>query len=199
MLVIKQKRSRHTALSRIIVSVAILLVGGGLYLLSIISAPAIAPIIATKPIEVKTLPAPVEKKNRLVIPKIGVNIDYAPGEESLDRGAQWRYPERGNPAVGGNFIIAAHRFSIQPTPTSTIEKSPFYHIDKLALGDKVIIDYLGVRYGYEIDRIFEVEPTQTEVEESSDTAKLTLYTCELSGAQGKRAVLTAKPLGKVAL
>lgn len=88
MLVIKQKRSRHTALSRIIVSIAILLVGGGLYLLSIISAPAIAPIIATKPIEVKTLPAPVEKNNRLVIPKIGVNIDYAPGEESLDRGAQ---------------------------------------------------------------------------------------------------------------
>ena len=152
-----------------------------------------------KPIEVRSLPAPQATDNRVIIPKIGVNIPYDKGAASLDRGAEWRYPERGNPEKGGNFIIAAHRFSIQPTPQGTIEKSPFYHIDKLAVGDKIVIDYIGTRYGYEIEKIFTVKPTQVEIEAPSTDAKLTLYTCELDGSDAGRVVVVAKPLGKVAL
>lgn len=144
-------------------------------------------------------PAPQATDNRVIIPKIGVNIPYDKGAASLDRGAEWRYPERGNPEKGGNFIIAAHRFSIQPTPQGTIEKSPFYHIDKLAVGDKIVIDYIGTRYGYEIEKIFTVKPTQVEIEAPSTDAKLTLYTCELDGSDAGRVVVVAKPLGKVAL
>ncbi|AGL62027.1 putative sortase family protein [Candidatus Saccharimonas aalborgensis] len=197
---LKIKKRRSIGIPRIaLLGTALLLLSGGLYLLLLVASPSLAPLITMKPIEVRSLPAPQATDNRVIIPKIGVNIPYDKGAASLDRGAEWRYPERGNPEKGGNFIIAAHRFSIQPTPQGTIEKSPFYHIDKLAVGDKIVIDYIGTRYGYEIEKIFTVKPTQVEIEAPSTDAKLTLYTCELDGSDAGRVVVVAKPLGKVAL
>ena len=180
-----------------VVSLALLITGS--YLLLLVGAPTYAPYISKIPIDVAILPAPKNDINRIVIPKIGVNIAFAPGEESLDKGAQWRYPERGNPEKGGNFIIAAHRFSIQPTPQDTIEKSPFYGIDKLQPGDKIVVDYNGTRYGYEINGTKNVESTDIGIEDESEEAKLTLYSCELDGSTAGRIVLLAKPLGTVAL
>ena len=198
MLAIKQKRKGR--IGRIGVGfVAFAFLAVGTYMLTLVFAPVAGPITQMKPINVKELPAPEVTKNRVIIPKIGVNIPYGEGEASLDRGAQWRYPDRGNPATGGNFIIAAHRFSIQPTPQATIEKSPFYNIDKLAEGDKIIVDYDGKRYGYEISSIKDVKPTAIEIEAPSSTPKLTLYTCELGGAEVGRIALVSKPLGLVAL
>lgn len=193
------RKKRRFGWHQVLTLIAICLMAGGVYTLSLVASPTIAPLIAMKPIDVKTLPVPKKQDNRIVIPKIGVNIAYAPGEAALDRGAQWRYPERGNPVKGGNFIIAAHRFSIQPTPQSTVEKSPFYHIDKLVIGDKIVVDYEGERYGYEVTKIFDVKPTQIEIEAPSDEAKLTLYSCELGGSEAGRVVYIAKPLGVVAI
>ncbi len=198
MLTIKKQHKKRTR-SSVLTLFTVLLLGGGGYLLSLVAAPTVAPIISMKPINVNALPVPVPTDNRIVIPKIGVNIAYGPGQDSLDNGAEWRYPERGNPDTGGNFIIAAHRFTLAPTPTETIRKSPFYHIEKLVLGDKIVIDYKGIRYGYEITKVFDVKPDQTEIEAPSSDDKLTLYSCELSGPEAGRVVIVAKPLGKVAL
>lgn len=194
MLKIKQRRKYE---SHIISIVAVLMILAGIYILTLVAAPTVAPILITKPIDVKTLEKAKIDENRIIIPKIGVNINYAPGEESLDRGAQWRHPDRGNPRDGGNFIIAAHRFSIQPTPLGTIEKSPFYNIDQLAVGETVIVDYQGGRYAYEINKIFDVKPTQIEIEAKTDDARLTLYSCELGGSEVGRIVLIGKLLGQL--
>lgn len=196
MLYIK-KRSGTGKLRLIIGVFTLLLLAGGGYLAALIASPIAGPLTVMKPIDVQTLPTPTA--NRVVIPKIGVNIAYDEGKVALDRGAQWRYPERGNPATGGNFILAAHRFSIQPTPMSTIEKSPFYNISKLDVGDKIVVDYEGRRYGYSIEQIKTVAPNAIEIEAPSETAKLTLYSCGLDGAEGDRVVLVSKPLGLVAL
>ena len=198
MLKLNKQRSRRTW--RILtIALAVLLMGGGLYMLALTAAPAVAPILVTKPIDIKTLPAPTITENRVIIPKIGVNIAYGKGAVALDRGAEWRSQSSGTPADGGNFVIAAHRFSIQPTPMGTIEKSPFYNIDKLQNGDKVIIDYSGKRYGYEIYKEFNVHPTQIEIEARTNDPILTLYSCGLDGAEGDRYVLQAKRLGELAL
>ena len=174
---------------------SLLLLGSGLYLLFLVSAPALVPYF-TPPIDVKALPTPSYDANRLIIPKISVNIAYAPGESSLESGAWWRYPERGSPTTGGNFILAAHRFTIWSTPQETIIKSPFYRVDKLAVGDQMLVDYKGKRYVYEINNITNVKPTQVEIEAPSDTPKMTLYTCSLGGASDGRVVLTATPKGE---
>lgn len=177
--------------------VAIILIGGGVYLLSLVGAPVLMPYIAAKPINPETLEKPAVGDNRVIIPKIGVDIAYGAGESSLNTGAWWRFPERGNPEIGGNFILAAHRFEIQPTPMATWEKSPFYRIDKLNVSDEIIIDYNGKRYGYKVDEILSVTPDRVEIEAPSEEAKLTLYSCTLGGARDGRVVIVAKPLGEV--
>ena len=198
MLVIKHKRTlKHKRF--VLGTSALVLLTGGLYVLSLVAAPVVAPILTMKPIDVKTLPSPEQSGNRVIIPKIGVNIAYDKGEASLDRGAEWRAPGSGNPADGGNFVIAAHRFSIQPTPLATIEKSPFYHINRVGSGDKIVVDYNGKRYGYEVQKTYTVKPTQVEIEARTDDPILTLYSCGLEGAEGDRVVVEAKRLGEVAL
>lgn len=197
MLRIKSSGKKHI-FSVLVSSLAILLIGAGLYLLSLVIAPVI-PQLVLKPIDVANLPPPKVQDNRIVIPKIGVNIHYGSnGVASLNKGAWWRYPERGNPEKGGNFIIAAHRFSIEPTPGETIVKSPFYNIDKLKKGDQILIDYNGVRYLYKATSFKNVTPNQTEIEAPSDTPKLTLYSCDLGGSAEGRIVVIAQLQGVVA-
>lgn len=195
MLAIKHRKNRRG--SYVVLTAALCLVAAGFYMLALAASPSVAPLIFTKPIDAKSLPQARASENRVVIPRIGVNIRYDKGSAALDRGAEWRYPERGNPKDGGNFIIAAHRFSIQPTPRSTVEKSPFYNIDKMQLKDNILIDYEGARYAYEITKIFNVEPTQTEIEAPSSEAKITLYSCELGGSETGRVVVIGKLLGQV--
>ena len=199
MLQIQTRTKRRAYISTVLIILAAIAFIAGLYILSLVFAPAIAQIVSHKSIDVKKLPAPTAKDNRIVIPKIGVNIHYASGTAALNAGAEWRYPERGNPEKGGNFIIAAHRLTIQPTPWATVEKSPFYNIDKLAIGDKIIIDYSGARYGYNISKIFNVTPNQVEIEAPSETPELTLYSCDITGSATGRVVIVAEPMGKVAL
>lgn len=181
-----------------ITSLAGLMIVGGLYLLTLVTAPAIIPLVV-KPIQPDTLAKPVVGENRIVIPKIGVNIPYDDKESALDTGAWWRHADRGNPSDGGNFIISAHRFTLWSTVHETIEKSPFYNIDKLDVDDQIVVDYQGKRYLYTINRVFDVKPTQVEIEAPSDTPKLTLYTCTLGGSADGRVVLTASPEGQVDL
>lgn len=182
----------------VITLAAIVLFGGGLYLLSLITAPVVLPALqVVAPIKPETLSKPNVKDNRIIIPKIGVNIAYGRGQQALDNGAEWRKPDNGNPETGGNFVVAAHRFSLAPTPTETVRKSPFYHIDKLAVGDNIIIDYNGKRYGYRVSDILSVKPDQVEIEQRGDTDKLTLYSCSLGGARDGRIVLIGTPLGEV--
>jgi sortase A len=111
----------------------------------------------------------------------------------LDNGAWHRHPERGDPEKGGNFILAAHRFELGPTPSETQRKSPLYHIDKVEVDDDIQIDFNGKRYDYRVAERLAVKPTQTEIEAPSDVAKLTLYTCTLGGETDGREVLIATP------
>lgn len=199
MLYISKKR-RPRAGSLIIVTVALVLFGAGLYILSLVAAPTVLPIIQkTDVINPETLKNPVASDNRIIIPKIGVSIAYREGESALNDGAQWRYPDRGNPETGGNFILAAHRFTLASTPQETVVRSPFYRIDKLVVDDEIIVDYQGKRYGYKVAKIFDVKPTQVEIEAPSSTPKLTLYTCSLGGASDGRVVIQATPLGEVTI
>ena len=200
MLHVENRRHERRVGSIVIISVAVLLFGGGLYLLSLVTAPVLLPYVEkSQTIDLAAIESPNVDKNRIIIPKIGVDIPYGEGEVALDHGAQWRYPERGNPEDGGNFIIAAHRFALAATPQATLVKSPFYHIDKLVVGDEIVADYNGKRYGYKVEKIYDVKPTQVEIEAPSDTAKLTLYTCTLGGSSDGRVVIEASPLGEVTI
>jgi len=183
--------------SALLLTISLVMFGGGLYLLLLVMTPNIQPILyPVEKIDLNTLGEP--KSDRIVIPKVGINVEFkSGGPEVLNDYAWHRYPERGDPVKGGNFIISAHRFEIGLTPGETMRKSPFYHAEKVVVGDQVIIDYKGKRYGYEITEKKEVKPNQVEIENPSETAKLTIYTCTLGGENDGRQVFIAKPLGEI--
>lgn len=167
-----------------------LLIAAGLYLLLLVTAPSPYSPIALfyPPKKPPVLPA----ERQLYIPKIGVNIVFDSGKVAvLDHEAWWRFPERGNPIIGGNFILSAHRFNLGFLPGETKIKSPFYNLNRLEPGDNVYIDYLHVRYKYQVVRRFSVKPTELSIEDPSAEAKLTLYSCTLRGQADGREVVQA--------
>lgn len=191
-----RKKGKNGWGSRILLVVAIGCLAGGVYLLILVLTPNVPVLFPVEPINAKELPKPTGDK--VYIPKIGVSVDLnTGGAETLEKGAWHRFPERGNPTIGGNFIISAHRFSLGATPGQTRQKSPFYHIDKLVVGDQILVDFQGKRYGYEITEEKSVKPNQVEIEAESEEPKLTLYTCTLKGESDGREVFIAKPLGEV--
>lgn len=187
----ERKRSKkHLALS--IFSVGCIALG--VYIASLIATPYVVPLVTNQRINDETIRQISPAENKLIIPKIGVNIDYNDtGSAALDTGAEWRHSSNGNPADGGNFVLAAHRFSIMPTPQDTFKKSPFFHMDKLEKNDLIIVDYKGKRYSYAVQTIKTVKPTDVYIEERTKEPQITLYTCDLSGPDGDRLVVIAKP------
>jgi len=176
--------------------VSVVALAAGLYLLVLVLTPNVPGLYPVQAIDIKTLPTPTG--DRVYIPKVGVNVPLETGgPEALEKGAWHRFPERGDPVSGGNFIVSAHRFAIGYTPGEVRRKSPFYHIDKLAVGDQIIVDFQGKRYGYEITEHKEVTPTQVDIEAPTAEPRLTLYTCTLKGEADGREVYYAKPLGEV--
>ncbi len=183
--------------SYILTIIAILMILGGVYLLALISTPLIlSQNIDPKDNHTTQLITKTENKiteNRLYIPKIDINLPYSTGgAEIMEHGAWWRKPENGNPKDGGNFVLSAHRFIMGLTPQQTLRKSPFYNIDKLTVGDEIIIDYNGVRYNYVISEKQSVKPDAVEIEQLTDEPQLTLYSCTLGGANDGRDVIIAK-------
>jgi len=137
-----------------------------------------------------------DNRDRIQIERINLEVPYFTGTDAstLEKGAWWRFPERGSPTTGGNFILSAHRFYLGTTPQGTRERSPFYRLNEVQPGDKIRVFYQGKWYEYEVTKNYAVDRTAVEIEEPSDEAKMTLYTCSLSGEADGRVVLDAKPL-----
>lgn len=183
-----------------LLAVSILLPLVGVYIFVLLLSPGVLPITqsissnGTKSIQenaeaIENMPI---SDNQLHIPKIGVSVPFLTGDANVMQTGAWhRYPERGNPATGGNFVLSAHRFNLGLTPQQTIARSPFYNIHKLDAGDLAFVDYEGKRYEYEITKRYMVKATETTIEAASSVAKLTLYSCTIKGAKDGREVLEA--------
>lgn len=192
---VKQKKGWKSKLGVIL---PILLLISGIYLLSLVLSPKLVPYFAAGKVE-KTLNGSLPEKgnDRVYIQKIGVNVSLKTGGESAMHGGNaWhRFPDRGDPVNGGNFIISAHRWIRGNTPQETIKQSPFYNTDRITKGDSVVIDFEGKRYRYEVFDVFNIKPDQTEIEEplkDSEEPYMTLYTCTLGGASDGRVVIRAR-------
>jgi sortase A len=189
---ISRKKNLHKRVLRIILlvfSLGLFLVGA--YQLILLASPTI--IFANKNIDINKV-AKQDTFDAVIIPSIGVNVEFRSGGENILNDYAWhRYPERGNPEIGGNFILSAHRFKIGLTPGETKRNSPFYNVDKLKNGDPIYVRWKNKMYKYKISKKYNVKPTQVEIEAPSEQPKLTLYTCSLGGSADGRVVLEAKP------
>ena len=187
------------------IPIAILLLMSGLYLLYNTFSPVLPDFTGDSQATAKKLSTsePVIGENRIYMPQINIDVpivEVASTEteaQALDKGAIHRAPDSGNPKDGGNYVVAAHRFTLGITPSQTRAKSPFYHIDQMKVGDQMYVDYDGIRYAYSIFKTGTVAANDVGIENTTTKPQLTVYSCELSGSRDGREVVFAKLLGTV--
>lgn len=172
-----------------------IVIGIAAYGLSLIASPHVSAALPFNSLTPQTVQALNQKTdvNRVIIPEIGVNLEYKTGGEDVLNDYVWhRLPERGNPADGGNFILSAHRFQIGLTHAETVRKSPFFHVDKLQPGDAITVHYEDKVYEYEVEELFRASQYDQTVEAETEDDRLTLYSCGLGGSDDARQVIVAR-------
>lgn len=133
--------------------------------------------------------------NTLVIPTIGVDVKIieGSGDWALNDGS-WHRPGTGDPVNGGNFVLTGHRFGFSWMPTDIKKKSTFYNLDKVEVGDVIIVYWDQKEYDYEVEKIFSAAPDEVSIENPTTEPQLLVYTCSLLGRNSDRLVLLAKPI-----
>lgn len=144
-------------------------------------------VAANTPVEdKKSPPENIPKDNTLVIPALNMQeiIQEGPTEATLMKGV-WHRPHTSDPSKGSNTVIAGHRFTYRGAAV-------FYNLDKVKVGDQIVMYWSGKKYQYEVSRTYIVPPTATEIEQPTDEPILTLYTCTPLWTSKSRLVVEAK-------
>jgi sortase A len=121
------------------------------------------------------------------IPKIGVEKVFVEGVQLSDLAlGPGHYPGTPLPGQIGNAAIAGHR---------TTHGAPFYSVDELAPGDKIIVQTLAGKYTYVVyKQPFAVKPTAYYVVANTPDAQLTLTSCNPRYSAAERIVIKARLL-----
>jgi sortase A len=129
--------------------------------------------------------------SRIVIPKLGVNTIVVEGtsKEALDAGAG-HYSNSKLPGEIGNIAIAGHRVTYG---------RPFHDLDRLAPGDRVVLETPIGPFTYEMVPPFDghanpwvIQPDDWSVIADTPEPTLTLTTCHPKGSARQRLVARLK-------
>lgn len=135
------------------------------------------------------LPKDVPSDSRIVIPKIGVDMEIVEGTDekaSLNLGA-WRMPMTSTPEKGSNTVITGHRFKYRPPSPRT-----FWRLDELVEGDQILVYWNGEEYEYTVNETKVVEPSAVEVLYPTEEPIVTLITCTPLFTTKQRLIVTGK-------
>lgn len=102
-----------------------------------------------------------------------------------------QYASTALPGEYGNVVIFGH--SVLPQFFNPKEyKTIFSTIPTLKKGDQIIVDFDGIKFTYQVERYFEVNPSEVEVlEQRFDRQSLSLITCVPPGTYWKRGIIQA--------
>lgn len=158
------------------------------------------------------LPPVGPPENRLVIPKLNLNVpivipptdaliaeDWKKLEEDIQIGLQdgvVHYPGTARPGKPGNFFVTGHSSYYPWAPGEY--KSVFARLHDLNVGDEYWIFYNGDRYRYIIDSKKEIKPSDVSVlDQPVDERMGTLMTCTPIGTTLRRLILSAQEVDPV--
>ncbi|MFC6151062.1 class E sortase [Mumia xiangluensis] len=125
------------------------------------------------------------------IPRLGDDWSWVVVEgvsdEQLNRGPG-HFPETALPGQIGNFAIAGHRAT---------HGEPFAHLDRMAPGDEIVVESIGVTYTYVVDTTEIVTPSDVGVllpvpgkpDKASRKARITLVTCNPRWGSSERLIV----------
>lgn len=141
------------------------------------------PIDITKPDEMAAID---RSYNHLIIPTIRLDKQLVEGTDPdvLFKGI-WRRPNGSTPDKGSNTVLAGHRFGYRP------EMGNFYHLDKVKVGDSIMVVWNQSIYIYRVNEIKVVEPSAVYIENLTKDDRVTLYTCTPIWSAKQRLVLVA--------
>ncbi len=128
--------------------------------------------------------------NRLIIPKINVDMPIVSGENgtiALLKGA-WHMPGTGTPNKG-NVVLAGHRFLRGPESANTL-----YRLDEMQVGDTFTAYWETTKTEYQITEIKVVDPDELEILSKTDHNQVTLFTCTPLYSTAQRLVVIAHPV-----
>jgi sortase A len=131
------------------------------------------------------IPAEGQEEGRIEIPKIGLSMLFVEGTDVPDlQKGPGHYPDTPMPGTIGNAAIAGHR---------TTYLHPFYRINELNPGDKIIITYPDhSKFTYEMYQQLIVKPTEVSVVDNTPDPQLTLTSCNPRYSAAQRIVIKAK-------
>lgn len=123
--------------------------------------------------EIGTTPRPAVIKDHLIIAGADINMPVflGPTEKTLNRGG-WLFPNTSRPELGGNSVIFGHRYMYRPPKSNT-----FWNLDKVKIGDEMVLFWHGKEYKYRVNEIKIVEPEDLSVMRTSTDSRLTVITC----------------------
>jgi sortase A len=130
----------------------------------------------------------IPDKNTLVIPRMKLQQEIHEGGEWVLNEGVWHTPDTGDPASGSNMVLSGHRFTYGGPAV-------FYHMDKVQMGDKIVIFWQKQKYEYEVKEIKVVPPTAVDILSQTGESKLTIYTCTPLWSAADRLVVVAELMG----
>lgn len=96
------------------------------------------------------------------------------------------------PGQLGNTVIFGHS-SLPQFFSPKNYLSIFSKLPTLEIGDKLIVDYDGITYTYQVEEMFEVKPTNIEVlAQRYDDSYLSLITCVPPGTYFRRLIVRSR-------
>lgn len=102
------------------------------------------------------------------------------------------YPGTALPGQTGNVAIFGHSSGVWWEPGHY--KFVFTLLDQLTYGDKIFIEYKGVRYIYQVYNTMVVQPDDMSVLNQTGSHMLTLITCTPVGTSAKRLIIQAQQI-----
>ena len=111
--------------------------------------------------------------DRLLIADVNINMPVFLGatEKTLNKGG-WLFPNTSRPELGGTSVIFGHRYMYRPPKSNT-----FWNLDKVEMGDIMILTWHGKEYKYKVFEKKVVEPTDLSVIQPTSDSRLTVITC----------------------
>lgn len=134
--------------------------------------------------EIDTIDVPDEAVCVLIIPDIQLKTHVLSGtsDDVLVKGPG-HFEETALPGEEGNSAIAGHR---------NMYGSPFKDLDKLRIGDEIVVFTREGKSIYQVTDKRMVDPTDFSVLEQSEGSLLTLITCQRQGGALNRLVVVAE-------
>lgn len=137
------------------------------------------------------LSSPTAIRAHLVIAGVNINMPVFLGdtEKTLNKGG-WLFPTTSRPERGGNSVIFGHRYMYRPPKSNT-----FWNLDKVKIGDEMVLYWQGKEYKYKVFEKKIVEPNDLSVIQPTSDSRLTIITCTPLFSTKQRLVVTGTLIG----